>query len=158
MQELPRLERDLRCVMLEETLHREVPLSGQMGVAVERYDGRTLLLSADFERNINIHGTAFGGSLFSVCALCGWGLLHLQTEGWERPPHLVVAEGQIRYLKPVKHHIEVYCTLPPDFDSFVEMLQERGRARVALKALVQAGGEPAVEFTGVYAGLLSRPR
>ena len=49
-------------------------------------------------------------------------------------------------------------TLPPDFDSFVEMLQERGRARVALKALVQAGGEPAVEFTGVYAGLLSRPR
>ncbi len=51
-----------RLKLLEETLHKEVPLTRQMGVRAEEHDGRELVIKADFEPNINIHGTAFGGS------------------------------------------------------------------------------------------------
>lgn len=149
-------ERDARCAELEATLHREVPLSGHMGVAVEAYDGESLGLSADFERNINIHGTAFGGSLYSACALCGWGLLHLKFAELGLAGHIVLSAGGIRYLRPVKRHIEVRCQLPDDYPGFVERLRERGKARLTLRAEVLAGGEPAVIFEGEYAGVLKR--
>ncbi len=51
-----------RLKILEETLHMEVPLTKEMGVRAEEHDGRELIIRADFEPNINIHGTAFGGS------------------------------------------------------------------------------------------------
>ena len=150
-------ERDARCAELEATLHREVPLSGHMGVAVEAYDGASLRLSADFERNINIHGTAFGGSLYSACALCGWGLLHLKFGELGLAAHIVLSAGGIRYLRPVKRHIEVRCSLPEDYPGFNERLQERGKARLTLRAEVLAGGAPAVIFDGEYAGILKHP-
>ena len=55
----------LRLQELTETLHREVPLTREMGISVAAYDGHELRVAADFEPNVNIHGTAFGGSLFS---------------------------------------------------------------------------------------------
>lgn len=150
-------ERDARCAELEATLHREVPLSGHMGVAVQDYDGASLGLSADFERNINIHGTAFGGSLYSACALCGWGLLHLKFGELGLAAQIVLSAGGIRYLRPVKRHIEVRCSLPGDYPGFIQRLQERGKARLALQAEILADGESAVVFEGEYAGILKHP-
>ena len=151
------MERESRRAELEATLHREVPLSQHMGVAVEGYDGHSLRLSADFQRNINIHGTAFGGSLYSACALCGWGLLHLKFGELGLDAHIVLSEGRVRYLRPVRHHIEVCCALPAGFSGFVEALRRGGKARLDLEAEIRTGSEPAVVFSGEYAGVLKRP-
>ena len=69
-----------RTALLSElvaTWHRDIPLTAAMGVVVESYDGLTLAVRAPLPPNRNLHGTVFAGSLFSVCALTGWGAIWL---------------------------------------------------------------------------------
>ena len=49
-----------------------------MGIRVAAYDGTSLKLTAPLAPNINHKSTAFGGSLYSLAVLCGWGIVHLK--------------------------------------------------------------------------------
>ena len=62
---------------LENVLHSEIPLTREIGIEVVDYTGDSLTLKAPLEKNINHKCTAFGGSLYSVSVLSGWGLIHL---------------------------------------------------------------------------------
>ena len=121
-----------RLKVLEETLHTEVPMTRQMGVRVEEHDGKELVFRADFEPNINIHGTAFGGSLYSICAVTCWGMLHLKFEEAGLDAHSVLGEANIRYDLPVRGEIEARCRLPDDgsLESFIDRLKNGKRARL----------------------------
>lgn len=138
--------------MLEQTLHKEVPMTRQMGVRVEEHDGKELVFRADLEPNINIHGTAFGGSLYSICAVTCWGMLHLKFEEAGLEAHSVLGEANIRYLLPVRGEIEARCRLPDDgsLESFIERLKNGQRARLELKAEIIVDRGVAVEFAGRY--------
>src|SRR5260221_14194186 len=57
---------------LQATWHRDIPPAAAMAIQVAAYDGRTLTVRAPLAANRNLHGTAFAGSLFSVCVLTGW--------------------------------------------------------------------------------------
>ena len=63
---------ELRAV--EQRIHDEIPISSYMGLKLGEFTGEQLIASVDFEKNKNIHGTAFGGSLYSAAALTGWAL------------------------------------------------------------------------------------
>jgi len=138
---------------LELTLHAEVPLTRQMGVRVEAHDGRELVVHADFEPNVNIHGTAFGGSLFSICAVTCWGLLHLKIEEAGLAARAVLGGAQIDYARPVTGEIICRCRLPEDgaFERFMAQVADRERARIELQAQIVSGDRPAVDFSGSYA-------
>jgi putative thioesterase YiiD len=60
---------------IQELLHSKIPITRAMGVKVEDYDGRRLILSAPLDANVNHLGTAFGGSLNALAVLSGYGLL-----------------------------------------------------------------------------------
>lgn len=145
-----------RLALLEETLHREVPLTRTMGVRVEEHDGRELLFLADFEPNINIHGTAFGGSLYSICAVVCWGLLHLKFEDEELPAHSVLGDARISYRLPVRGDIEARCRLPDDgsYEAFVENLRAGRRSRLELTAEILVDQGVAVRFVGSYSAAI----
>jgi thioesterase domain-containing protein len=81
---------------LEATWHREIPLATAMQVAVEGYDGARLTIRAPLAPNRNLHGTAFAGSLFSVCALTGWGATWLKFRERGLSGLIVIAESTIR--------------------------------------------------------------
>ncbi|AKH21220.1 YiiD C-terminal domain-containing protein [Sedimenticola thiotaurini] len=141
-----------RLALLEETLHREVPLTRTMGVRVEEHDGRELLFLADFEPNINIHGTAFGGSLYSICAVVCWGMLHLKFEDEGVPAHSVLGDARITYSLPVRGEIKARCRLPDDgsYETFIESLRAGKRSRLELTAEILVGEKVAVRFVGSY--------
>jgi len=141
-----------RLALLEETLHREVPLTRTMGVRVEEHDGRELLFLADFEPNINIHGTAFGGSLYSICAVVCWGMLHLKFEDEEVPAHSVLGDARITYSLPVRGEIKARCRLPDDgsYETFIENLRAGKRSRLELTAEILVDQKVAVRFVGSY--------
>lgn len=138
---------------LELRLHREVPLTRHMGIRLDEYRDKELVIRADLAANLNIHGTAFGGSLFSVCAVACWGLLHLSFEQEGLEAHTVLGEASIRYLRPVREDLRVSCRMPEDgsFDVFLHRLQRGGKASIQLRATVGRQDEPAVEFRGEYA-------
>ncbi len=140
-----------RIETLERTLHREVPLTRQMGIRVEEHDGRELVVKADFAPNVNIHGTAFGGSLFSICAITGWGLLHLKFEEVGVSAQSVLGEAGIRYLRPVRGEIEARCRVPEaGFDHFMERVARGERAALRLEAVIRTGDRERVRFWGDY--------
>ena len=138
---------------LERTLHAEVPLTRQMGVRVEEHDGRELLVKADFAPNVNIHGTAFGGSLFSICAVTCWGLLHLKIEEAGIDARAVLARAEVAFPRAVTGEILCRCRAPEDgsLERFLNQAAASERARIALHAEIIAGGETAVRFDGRYA-------
>lgn len=149
---------DQRLLRLRELLHREVPLSGHMGVAAERYDGDTLVLTAELEPNINIHGTAFGGSMYSLAALCGWSLIRLRLEDLSLEAEVVVGSARIDYRKPVRSRLVATADCDAsEFDAFAQRVRSGRRAslevRVALGGTRHARPVDAAVFTGRYAAV-----
>jgi len=145
-----------RLAALQALLHREVPLSRHMGVAAESYEGDTLVLSAALEPNINIHGTAFGGSMYSLGALCGWSLLRLRLEDRALHAEVVVGSARIDYRKPVRSRLLARAACGArEFDAFAARVREGQRASVevpvALGSMDEGDWVEAAVFTGVYA-------
>lgn len=142
-----------RCQQLEKLLHKEVPLSDDIGMIVHDYDGEQLELQADLLPNVNVHGVAFGGSIYSLCALSGWGLLILRLQERELDPRIMIAGAEIEYLKPVRQDIRALSHLPAeqDFVNFVETYKQRHKARLKVPVEVRLdNGEVAARFTGEY--------
>lgn len=136
---------------LEQTLHHEIPLSREMGITVVSYNGNQLILAAPLKPNINHKSTAFGGSLYSLAVLCGWGMLHLKLEEAKLRRHIVIQEADIRYLLPVAEDMQAECMINEEaLQRFLATLKKHGRARLALKVVIRHEGKPAVEFSGRY--------
>ncbi|MET0103831.1 MAG: YiiD C-terminal domain-containing protein [Sedimenticola sp.] len=135
---------------LQDVLHREVPLTAHMGVRVAGYDGKELVLQADLAPNVNIHGTAFGGSLYSICAIACWGLLHCRFQEAGITAGSVLAEGQIQYRLPVSGVIEERCRVPGSFEAFLAEVKSGRRTGIELQAEVLTGRGRAVIFRGRY--------
>lgn len=147
---------DERLAALQALLHREVPLSRHMGVAADSYDGLALVLTADLAPNINIHGTAFGGSMYSLAALCGWALLRLRLEDMSLQAEVVVGAARIDYRRPVRSTLFARAACEArEFDAFAERVRSSRRSGVDVKVVLGGTGEgertEAAVFSGTYA-------
>ncbi|MGA7828612.1 MAG: thioesterase domain-containing protein [Geobacteraceae bacterium] len=138
---------------LEETLHSRIPITRTMGIRVLRYDGTSLVLGAPLEANVNDKGTAFGGSLYSLLVLAGWGLIHLKLREEGICGDIMIHESSVSFSQPITDDWEVQCTLPgpATYGRFIERLLNRGRARLYLEPQITIGGHVAVSFRGSYA-------
>ena len=139
----------------EQFLHEQIPLSKAMGVAVDSYDGETLIVTAPLDVNHNHLGTAFGGSLSAIATLTGYALLWLQLG--DRQCHIVVGKSSILYRHPVQGTINAICKRPEsaDLDAFKTKFNRVGKAKITLQVSVVENGRDCVEFEGVYVALKS---
>lgn len=139
------------CVELRDTWHREIPLSAVMGIGIDRYEEDTLVVRAPLSPNRNVHGTAFAGSLFSVCVLTGWGATWLALRRRGLSGTIVVADSQVRYRKPVTGDLVCVCTAAAaTVADALEPFASTGRASLPLVATIDSGDKRAVTFTGHY--------
>lgn len=110
--------------------------------------GNSIRVSGGAAQNLNVHGTAFAGSLYAVCTLALWGLARSRLP---EDAELVIGEGNIRYRKPVVGEIIADCQIDKDaINGFLENLQRKGKGRLRGSARVaaEAGGN-AAEFSGL---------
>ncbi len=136
---------------LEALLHEEIPLTRALGIRATAYDGRCLALSAPLAPNINHKLTAFGGSLYSLAVVCGWGLVHLKLAEAGLHKHIVIQESSIRYLRPVNTDMRATCCVEDAaLQHFLRALRKHDRARLELAVTVSHDDRPAVEFSGRY--------
>jgi thioesterase domain-containing protein len=136
---------------LEITWHRDIPLAAAMGICVQSYDGAVLAARAPLPPNRNVHGTAFAGSLFSLCVLTGWGTTWLKLRERGLTGTIVVAESRIQYRKAVTG--DLVCRCAPDasaLESGLAVFQSAGRLRIDLDCTIDVGDKRAVSFTGTY--------
>ncbi|MBU72545.1 MULTISPECIES: YiiD C-terminal domain-containing protein [Spongiibacter] len=138
---------------LDEFIARHLPTAQHMQLAVADYDSRSLTLTAPLGPSINDKLTAFGGSIYVVAVMACWGMVYLRCVEQGLDPDIVVAKGEIDYMKPVDGDI-VASSLPTDeadWTQFFEDFAERGRAKIALSSEVRIGDAVAARFSGLYA-------
>jgi len=147
------------CTELERTWHEEIPISKAMGIHVVEFTNDTLTVRAELAPNINVHGTAFAGSLYAIAALCGWGMTWLQLKTHGIDGSIVIADGRIHYERPVQESIVAVCRFTTtDQADALRRLESTGKTRFVLDCVIAAKGEEAARFTGDYAVRINTPR
>ena len=135
---------------LQDIWYEKIPLSKNMELSISSFDGFQLVTQARLEPNVNVHGTAFAGSLYAIQALTGWGMVHLQTRILEVNASIVIAHGNIDYAAPVKQDIVAVCEFS-NFEEEVRDLLKKRKARFNLSCSVTSDNSLACVFNGVYA-------
>ncbi len=137
---------------LQDVLHSEIPLTRAIGIEVVEYNESGLTLSAPLENNINHKATAFGGSLYSVCVLSGWGLIYLLLKEQGLSGHVVIQESSTRFLRPVTTNIIAKCAFESadQCEKFIRSYQRKGLARIRLQSRIVCNDQTSVLFEGSY--------
>lgn len=138
---------------LQATLEREIPLCAMMGIRFHEYGPHGLVVRCPLEKNRNPHQTAFAGSLNALCTIAGWGTARLLLLELERTGNLVIRRSSIRYQLPVDSPM-IFARCHPVTeearDYFLEMLDQKGQAKLDLTVEISGGPRPAVVFHGSY--------
>lgn len=142
---------------LQQLLRENIPISEKMGVRVAGLSPQSLCLSAPLQPNINHKSTAFGGSLFNLLVLAGWGLIAARLSESATGAEIVIQESHIRYLKPVQNDFVACAEIHDEtvFQRFEKQLLRRNKARIEMNARVIEDQQTAVEFNGRYVVLLN---
>jgi thioesterase domain-containing protein len=134
---------------LQRIWHSEIPISAAMDIRIHSYESDVIEVHAALAPNVNVHGTAFAGSLYAIAALTGWGLTWLELRKRGLEGHIVIAEGAIRYVWPVDSEIVARCRFDPAAHATpFAKLASSGKCRFALECEI---GDGAAVFSGQYA-------
>jgi len=137
---------------IQRIIDEQIGPAAQMQFRVARCDGESLHMRAPLAANLNHHGSGFGGSLYSICAVAGWALLlyalrEAGLDGW-----IVIREARVRYLRPLREDLQVRIA-PAQADGLAAALADlrsRGAARVSLRASIADRGRAALAFEGEF--------
>jgi thioesterase domain-containing protein len=130
---------------LEAYILAHIPLSRTMGLAVIRYTGAELEMTAPLAPNINDKGCAFGGSMASLLTLAGWGLLELGLRAHRLDCDLYVGDSHLRYREPVWSELRAVARLvhANALEKLQIALRERGKGRSDLVCEIAGDKRPA---------------
>jgi len=137
---------------LQSVLHEEIPLTVAMGICVVHCSQQRVEVSAPLEPNINHKCTAFGGSLYSVAVLCGWGFIFHQMHLNKLSGHIVIQHSKVDYKQPVDGEIKAVCELDNkiNLNSFFKIYRRKNIARIKLNVKILFNKQEAVLFSGHY--------
>jgi thioesterase domain-containing protein len=122
---------------LTRKIRGAIPLSDAMQFSIDHLEPGEIRVSAPLEPNINIHGTGFAGSIYSVAILTGWALCTHILDDAGVDAELVVGGAEISYRAPVTSGLECRCGANDDErELFLTGVRERGKDRLSLEITV----------------------
>ncbi len=147
------------CTELEQTWHEEIPISKAMGIRVADFANDQLVVRAELEPNINVHGTAFAGSLYAIAALCGWGMtwLQLKLAAYRRQHRHRRRSHPLRTAGQRAASSRRAASSSDDQANALARLARDGKTRFMLDCVIRANGHDAARFTGDYAVRVNDP-
>ena len=138
---------------LQTILEREIPMCAQMGIRVHDGGADGLVMRLPLAPNRNHQQTAFAGSLNALCTIAGWGSVYLLLRELGRDGNIVIRRSSIKYQAPVASS-EIFARCQPVSPEarqyFLEMLGDKGQAKLDLTVEIASVDGPAVSFTGSY--------
>lgn len=137
-------------------LHRHIPVSGQMGVAVRQCDQAGVVLTAPLAPNLNHRATVFGGSASAVSILTGWTWLHFALRANGLNCRVVIQRNTMDYLTPIDGDFTAECAgvSPGVWEKFLKTLRRHSRARLTLTADLKLKGTRVAGFSGDYVAMI----
>lgn len=140
---------------LTSLLHREIPLTQALGLAVEMAENDRIRVIGPFDANRNLHGTVFAGSIYCFATLAGWTLVHSVCQREQLPAAVVLRHADIRYLKPLAEApaAEAWLPEPEAVGQFLHSLRSKGRGKLLIPAELKTGDQLAARFTGEFVAI-----
>ena len=130
---------------LEASIRSGIPISAHMDFRVRELSAQNITVSGGATENINVHQTAFAGSLYAICTLAAWGLTYSKL-----PDNcsLVMEKASIEYLRPVRGQIVAEAVISQEqSQGLLEQLAQSAKARLELQVVVMNERKIAVKFT-----------
>lgn len=133
---------------LEALLHQHIPASQLLDIHVAALDRHSIRMTAPVEEpNVNIHGTGFAGSIYTVSTLAAWGLVMSGLRQVGSQADLVMKTANIRYLKPVLDRINAECSIDKnEGERFFGELALQGKSTIDVTVDVVSDGVVCAEF------------
>lgn len=129
---------------LEQTIRAGIPISAAMDFRVRALNALSIEVSGGSQENINVHHTAFAGSLYTICTLAAWGLTHSVLP---EACALVMAKADIQYLRPVEGDIVASAMLSEEQKNLLlDALKAQGKARISIVVNIYHQQKLAVSF------------
>ena len=130
---------------LENEIRNGIVISQHMDFRVRELTPQSIEVSGGANENLNVHNTAFAGSLYSICTLAAWGLTFSKLP---KGSALVMAKAEIEYLRPVQGEIIASANLEDaQSAALLHDLETLGKARLTLEVVVRNNQKTAVRFT-----------
>lgn len=126
--------------------HEGIPMAKGMQIKAAEFDGVRFTTTVPWQPNQNHHNSQFAGSIYSQATLTGWGRIWLALQQQGLDGTIVLAQGEIRYRKPITEPLPCHCDAT-DID--LSDLKQGKNAKIALN--IDLDGY--VEFLGHYAVL-----
>jgi thioesterase domain-containing protein len=137
------------CDELQNTWYETIPISEHMGIKLHQYTHRSLEVRASLNKNINLHGSMFAGSIYSLATLTGWGMLYLQLKARNLAGHIVLGDGKIHYHKPITSKPRALCYVEHLTGGYDKLSRGR-KSHFELQVGILDEDKPVAEFNGVY--------
>jgi thioesterase domain-containing protein len=137
---------------LAEYVRGHLPLATAMAVSVVHADECRVQLDFPLGPNLNHEQTAFGGSLAAAGMLAAWGLIWIRARHLSPTPRLVIAESQMRFIRPVDRDFRAAASWPDEkvWPHVLSLIEKRGRSRVELRTELSVGGRVAAVHDGTF--------
>ena len=144
---------------LEQYLHEHIPLSKAMQVCVLEAVPERVIVSAPLAPNINHTESVFGGSASAVATLAAWSLVHVRLKSAGIASGIVIQNNTMSYERPIRGAFTArsFIKQPEAWDVFMRTLSRRGRARIAVSAILDYQGQTAGNFEGNFVSIVAKP-
>ena len=138
----------------EAECRRDIPLLNAMQLSFVSYRDLALTMEAPLAPNINNKGTAFGGSIASICLFGGWAVSTLAfIDHGIHNTEIVVFRSEMIFERPARGHLDVRAYLKPeDFQACRAELCAGGQAHIRYDVHVDLShdGEHCARMRGLY--------
>lgn len=128
--------------LYKSQLLNSIPIVQSMNVDILNIEPNSMSLIAPLDENINYEGTAFGGSINTLCVLSSYLLIHhILKSNQVAFTSLVIQDSSIQYKKPVdSNFIATANTTIEQIDKFIQTLKIKKTARISTEAFVACKG------------------
>jgi thioesterase domain-containing protein len=134
---------------LQNKILSAIPMSEAMQFSIEELSSRSILVHAPLAPNVNVHGTGFAGSIYSIAVLAGWALSTHIMNVLAMDGDLVVSKAEIKYRAPVTGRIECRAVASEgECQHFQDDFNQFGKAKLSLT--IEIGDAPHAVLSGTF--------
>lgn len=136
---------------LQQTWHRGIPMTDYMALSIAYATPSALETHSNLAASINVHQTMFAGAIYSQAVLTGWGLVHLALQCAGLTGSIVLAEGNIRYRKPLSQNPRGVVEQTIDMVNLLPLIEnEKVSLELEVKMFCDRQPHAAAIFSGRY--------
>lgn len=133
---------------INEAIYAAIPLSHALQFQIQAVDEEAIFASAPLEPNINMHGSAFAGSIYAIAALTAWSFVTHLCGAVSDKSSVVIGKAEIFYKKPILESVQCRSSVSvEEREAFLHAFSNEGKSRLELEVAIGQASEAVLQAT-----------